>query len=140
MSLSIALMPIPTPLRKYYRGKEWESIQKGVIRRAKGRCEFCRVKVPTLFAKRLTIAHLDHNPRNRDQRNLAALCNGCHNEHDGKQKAATRRRTKARKVGQSWLSSDLENANRPEWYAEMVRNPEVNNADAHGAPASQHQL
>lgn len=30
----------------------------------------------------LTVAHLDHNPRNNDQENLAALCQRCHLNHD----------------------------------------------------------
>ena len=113
-------MPIPTPLRRYYRGKAWEAIQKKIRKRAKGRCEHCHSRTGTLFAKWLTIAHLDHDPRNRSLSNLRALCNACHNEHDGKQKAATRRHNKAQRIGQLYLSPEIEHAHRPEWYRELI--------------------
>ena len=47
----------------------------------------------------LTTAHLDHDPTNNDEHNLAALCQRCHLRHDTKQHAASRRlnREKARK-------------------------------------------
>lgn len=41
----------------------------------------------------LTIAHLDHDPRNNNPENLRALCQRCHNLHDGKRRARTRRET-----------------------------------------------
>ena len=42
----------------------------------------------------LTIAHLDHDPTNNDPDNLAALCQRCHNKHDAKHRAATRKKKK----------------------------------------------
>ncbi len=43
----------------------------------------------------LTVAHLDHNPANNEESNLAALCQRCHLQHDAKEHskhaAATRR-------------------------------------------------
>ncbi len=47
----------------------------------------------------LTIAHLDHDPRNNDPENLRALCQRCHNRHDAAHRAANRRRTIMRKKG-----------------------------------------
>lgn len=38
----------------------------------------------------LTIAHLDHNPANMDDDNLAALCQWCHLNYDRTQHAETR--------------------------------------------------
>lgn len=39
----------------------------------------------------LTIAHLDHFPMNNDPANLRAFCQKCHNTHDAKHRAKTRR-------------------------------------------------
>jgi 5-methylcytosine-specific restriction endonuclease McrA len=42
----------------------------------------------------LTIAHLDHTPENCSDRNLAALCQKCHNTYDAPHRAQTRKRGK----------------------------------------------
>ena len=42
----------------------------------------------------LTIAHLDHDPTNNKPSNLRALCQKCHNKHDGPHRAETRRKSK----------------------------------------------
>lgn len=42
----------------------------------------------------LTVAHLDHNPANCDDKNLAALCQKCHNSYDAPHRAITRKRNK----------------------------------------------
>lgn len=36
----------------------------------------------------LTVAHLDHQPENVGDDNLAALCQRCHNRYDAKMRAA----------------------------------------------------
>ncbi len=41
----------------------------------------------------LTVAHLDHNIENNDERNLKALCQMCHNRHDIEHRLVTRKRT-----------------------------------------------
>lgn len=51
----------------------------------------------------LTIAHLDHDTRNNDEKNLAALCQKCHLLHDKHQHAANAARTRAAKTGQMML-------------------------------------
>ncbi len=66
----------------------------------------------------LTIAHLDHDPRNNDDGNLAALCQRCHLFHDRKQHAATARRTRAARVCQLWLLLEIE---RAAWAEGLVR-------------------
>jgi len=42
----------------------------------------------------LTIAHLDHDPRNCADENLAALCQRCHNRYDRGHRNITRKRTR----------------------------------------------
>ncbi len=42
----------------------------------------------------LTIAHLDHNPRNNSDINLASLCQKCHNSYDAEHRIKTRKRNK----------------------------------------------
>ncbi len=55
--------------------------------RAGNHCERCGVPNHTSHPHTgsrvvLTVAHLDHNPRNNYLSNLAALCQRCHNRHD----------------------------------------------------------
>lgn len=56
----------------------------------------------------LTIAHLDHNPANNDDANLAALCQRCHLVHDTHQHHANARRTRAERSGQAWILPEME--------------------------------
>lgn len=56
----------------------------------------------------LTIAHLNHLPGDERDENLKALCQYCHLHHDLQFHMANSRRTRARKVGQLWLSQELE--------------------------------
>ncbi len=48
-----------------------------------------------------TVAHLDHNPENNDEKNLAFLCQKCHNNHDRKHRNQTRR--DSHNIGQLYL-------------------------------------
>ncbi len=61
----------------------------------------------------ITIAHLDHNPENNADGNLAALCQHCHLKHDVRFHHANARRTHAAKMGQAWLSEEIEKGVRP---------------------------
>ncbi len=45
----------------------------------------------------LTVAHLNHNPSDCRDENLAALCNQCHNEYDGPYRAFNRKLAKIQK-------------------------------------------
>ncbi len=45
----------------------------------------------------LTVAHLDHNPANNNDGNLKALCQRCHNKHDGAHRARNAARTRRSK-------------------------------------------
>ncbi len=54
----------------------------------------------------LTVAHLDHDPRNCDDANLAALCQQCHLRYDAQEHArhaAETRRRKREAAGQAVL-------------------------------------
>lgn len=54
----------------------------------------------------LTTAHLDHDPTNNADENLASLCQRCHNRHDSGHRAETRFETRAAKdraAGQGML-------------------------------------
>lgn len=48
----------------------------------------------------LTTAHLDHNPANNDESNLAALCQRCHLAHDQQHHTTNRKRTLVRRKHQ----------------------------------------
>lgn len=52
----------------------------------------------------LTIAHLDHDTTNNDQKNLAALCQKCHLGHDKHFHAANAARTRQRQWKQPELN------------------------------------
>jgi hypothetical protein len=45
----------------------------------------------------LTVAHLDHDPTNNTDENLAALCQRCHNRYDSEHRAESRAKTRALK-------------------------------------------
>ena len=105
--------PIPNP-------KQWDAIRRCVLERARNRCEFCGVRnyavghrddegefheepVQCCYDNSviqivLTIAHLDHNPKNNSEKNLRALCQRCHNRYEAPHRQANARRTsRARK-------------------------------------------
>ena len=48
----------------------------------------------------LTVAHLDHDPANNADDNLAALCQACHNRCDAPKRAQNRRHNALRDAGQ----------------------------------------
>ena len=93
-------MPIRADLKHLYRNPEWAAIrQRIIVDRAKYRCEHCdREKGQPYVGYRgawvsvvLTVSHLDHNPANNEESNLASLCAACHLKHDRKQHAENAR-------------------------------------------------
>lgn len=80
-------MPI-RPENKHLYPSNWKEISNYIrFTRAMGKCEWCDAvhKEPhpeTGSMVILTVAHIDQNPRNNDQENLAALCQRCHLNHD----------------------------------------------------------
>lgn len=81
-------MPIRPEQRALYP-KDWEAISLRIrTERAGGRCEFCREALngqphPVTGSKVvLTTAHLNHNPADCRDENLAAMCQKCHLTYD----------------------------------------------------------
>jgi len=99
---------MPVDYSKYH--PDWKDIiRPDILRRDKYKCSVCSVgqrwqgyrqsngtfvhcdefeiahrkrhnlKVITIY---LAVAHLDHDIKNNDYRNLAAMCQRCHNRHD----------------------------------------------------------
>ena len=118
-------MPIRPENQKLYPGggtgsKEWAAIRAAILKRADDCCELCGVPNHEVIERWgqglwdwmsaewgvngtyivLTIAHLDHDPRNSDPSNLKALCQRCHNRHDAKDRAKNRRARLERESGQ----------------------------------------
>ncbi len=82
-------MPI-APEHKPLYGHKWRTVTRPrVLARCGGRCERCRVTPP-----RIEVAHLDQNPHNDADENLAAVCSRCHHAIDYKVWAAKARATR----------------------------------------------
>ena len=93
-------MPI-RPENKTRYPKDWRLRSRFVREyRARGRCEFCGAENgkphPITGSKViLTTAHIhDHRPEAAGLLNLAALCQRCHNRHDGSHRAETRKHSR----------------------------------------------
>lgn len=100
-------MPVSRERQRAYPGgslqsPDWRALRALVLDRAGNRCEGspafpeCRAANgqphPVTGSKVvLTIAHLDQNPANSDPANLRALCQRCHNRHDARTRAASRK-------------------------------------------------
>lgn len=110
-------MPIRKAMRSLYP-KNWADIRAQVLERSGFCCERCgipnnaygyrdakgcfhelsgpdSINPPSgvkTFVVQLTVAHLDHDPRNNELSNLEALCCQCHNRHDAPVRAANRKR------------------------------------------------
>lgn len=81
-------MPIK-PENKGRYPKDWPEISARIrFDRAEGLCEFCEEAWHgephpiTGSIVVLTVAHLDHQPENSDDDNLAAMCQRCHLHYD----------------------------------------------------------
>ena len=80
-------MPIHPSMKDRYPD-DWSSISRRIrFERADNRCEWCAAENywphPETGSKVvLTVAHLDHDPTNNADDNLAALCQLCHNTYD----------------------------------------------------------
>lgn len=115
-------MPVRPELRHHYRG-DWPVLSYMIrMQRAGGRCECSSSRKHTTCGKRhftadgrcrehdgtiartfrgtvrLTVAHLDHDPTNRAESNLLALCQACHLRHDADHHVQTRRRRRAEAI------------------------------------------
>lgn len=117
-------MPINPRLKSLYP-REWPEISKRIrFDRARGLCERCGAPhnwlrsrdgfflvahsdfVPEgeIFSRIiLTTAHLDHDPTNNEESNLAALCQRCHLAHDLRHHLRSRRENLELRSGQGRL-------------------------------------
>ncbi|NHN86862.1 hypothetical protein GOB93_20005 [Acetobacter musti] len=75
----------------------WFDAGQGVWRDARGRVTRCPDLIEQIGLREIRVvlaaAHLDHDPRNNRWRNLRALCQRCHLQHDRAWHAAQRRLT-----------------------------------------------
>lgn len=103
-------MPIKPENLKLYPPNWKSEIRPAILVRAKNRCEQCGVENYTSQRREnrpgyrvirivLTIAHLDHDPRNCDPANLRAWCQRCHLSNDKQHHLESARKTRlARKA------------------------------------------
>ncbi len=98
-------MPIHPSMKDRYP-KNWPAISKRIrVERAAGRCEWCdaangRPHPVTGSIVVLTVAHLDHDPANNADDNLAALCQRRHNTYNAPKRHANRKHCQLRQAGQ----------------------------------------
>lgn len=97
-------MPIK-PENKGLYPKNWKKISLKVREAAGWRCQGT-MQFPTCRAKHgephpatgskvvLTVAHMNHNPKDCRRKNLKALCQRCHLSWDAKHHAATAKKTR----------------------------------------------
>jgi 5-methylcytosine-specific restriction endonuclease McrA len=93
---------------------DWPAIAQRIKEAADWKCQECDMQCyrpgSLTFDHRfvLTVHHIDHNPGNCDDDNLIALCAPCHLRADAQHHARNAKRTRARRAGQLWLSSEWE--------------------------------
>ena len=98
-------MPIHPDLRVLYP-PDWPEISRRIrFDRAGNRCEWCGAANHWFHPETgsvvvLSVAHLDHNPANNADDNLAALCQACHNTYDAPKRHANRKHRQLRAAGQ----------------------------------------
>ena len=79
-------MPIRASERERYPA-DWPAISRRIRERESNACKWCGAtngEPHPVTGSRvvLTVAHLDHQPENCADDNLAALCQKCHNRYD----------------------------------------------------------
>ena len=98
-------MPIHPSMKDRYPD-DWPAISKRIrFERAGNRCEWCAAAngwphPVTGSTVVLTVAHLDHDPANNADDNLAALCQLCHNTYDAPKRHSNRKHRQLRAAGQ----------------------------------------
>jgi hypothetical protein len=101
-------MPIKLENKMKYP-TNWKQISKHIrFVRAGNKCEKCGAENykphPITGSKViLTVGHLDHNPENNDLKNLQAMCQRCHLNHDKNEHRQSRFFSKLKKLGQQLL-------------------------------------
>jgi len=98
-------MPIRAENRKYYDAR-WRKLRLTMLEAAGHVCQMC--KQPHRL---LNVVHLSNDPADRTR--LTVLCPRCHSKHNAAHVTAMKRRTRAQRRGQLWLSDELEVAPMP---------------------------
>lgn len=86
---------MPINYKEYH--PDWKNISKFIRHeRAENKCEWCgavnhKPHPVTGSQVVLTVAHIDHNKKNNNYKNLAALCQRCHLNHDRKHHVSNRK-------------------------------------------------
>ena len=98
-------MPIHPSMKALYPPDWGEISQRIRFQRARARCEWCgaahgRPHPETGSRVILATAHLDHNPANNSESNLAALCQKCHNRYDAGKRHSNRKHRALAAAGQ----------------------------------------
>lgn len=94
--MMVTMMPIRPDQRSRYPD-DWPMISYRIRNdRAQWACEWCGARhghphPDTGSSVVLTVAHLDHQPENCSDENLAAMCQRCHNRYDAPMRARGRR-------------------------------------------------
>ena len=101
-------MPIRPEMRALY-SRDWPAISHRIRERAGNRCEECGAEngqpnPDTGSRVVLTVAHLDHDPRNCADGNLRAWCQRCHLRYDAAEHARNARRSRERRLGMQRLA------------------------------------
>ena len=100
-------MEMPCDYSKY--PPDWSEVRARILERASNRCEWCGAENSAphpITGSRvvLTVAHIENqDPMDCRERNLAALCQRCHNRLDGPMRlrhAAETRRRRMMEAGQ----------------------------------------
>lgn len=117
---------MPVDYKEY--GKGWKELSLKIrFGRAKGRCEQCGAEhgkphPETGSIVILTTAHLNHNIKDNRKKNLAALCQKCHLNHDRQYHIYNRKYGKDTRTENYNLFSEHENNGlRPRKILERIK-------------------
>jgi hypothetical protein len=100
-------LPIRPEYRSFYRSA-WRRFRASLIAERGARCADCG----RAGERYLNVSHDHHDPRT----DLVTLrCPRCHARYDARHVLAVRRRNRAKRSGQLWLSRALEYAASPVW-------------------------
>jgi hypothetical protein len=88
------------PCKKSLYPADWVMIALREKYRAHWMCEICGADCwqPISQVTRMSVHHIDHDPRNNHPYNLLALCSGCHLRLDAEHHARNAAITRAAKV------------------------------------------
>jgi len=93
------------PMKRDLYPRDWPAISKRIREREGNRCLWCGVANGSLrdgkrrpYRVVLTVAHLNHDPADCSDGNLAALCQPCHLGYDANQHKRNAAETRRRRI------------------------------------------